>query len=94
MKLKFNTIPVQHDSFERIAEAIHNTLPQYTNEALDAPVTTEEMYRALKKGEKIRLPARMESAKIFFKEAWELVHTDMLAIIQEMHTEDVHKNWA
>jgi hypothetical protein len=89
---KYNAIRVDDESFERLATTIHHTLTGNADDVLDAPVTLEELQCAVKNGKPNKAPGSDGMSQEFFKATWEIIHPDLLAIIQEMHTEGVIMN--
>jgi hypothetical protein len=88
MGSKYNAIRVDDESFEGLATTIHHTLTGNTNDVLDAPMTLEELQRAVKEEKPNKAPGFNGMSQDFLKAAWEI----MFAIIQEMHTEGVIMN--
>jgi hypothetical protein len=56
LRTKYN-IPVDDESTRVIMTNINKTLPHEANLALDAPITIDELKHAVKKGNRIKLPA-------------------------------------
>jgi hypothetical protein len=81
IQTKYNAIPVDDESFERLAAIIHHTLPENANDVLDAPVTLDELHRAVKKGRPNKAPGAGGMSQDFFKDVWEVIHPDLLPIL-------------
>jgi hypothetical protein len=56
---------------------------------LEAPITTDELRQEIKKGKRRKAPGMDGISQDFFREAWDVIHADMLTIIQTMHNEGV-----
>jgi hypothetical protein len=78
---------VDDECFERLTAIIHHTLPENANDVLDAPVTLHELRRAVKKGKPNKELGADGMRQDFLKDAWEIIHPELLAILQQMHTE-------
>jgi hypothetical protein len=87
MKKKFSLIPIQQESYERLAQTIITPVPHEANMALDAPITTDELLRAVKKGKNNKAPGADGVCQDFFKVAWDFIHPDLLEVVQQMYTE-------
>jgi hypothetical protein len=84
---KYKTIETDRDSFEHLVTNVQNEIPEYMNDMLDAPITTAEIHRAVIKGKSNKAPGPDGMSKDFFKEAWDVIHPDLLKIMQQMHTD-------
>jgi hypothetical protein len=65
------------------------TLPLCAADAFDAPITHDELRAAVRKGRRGKAPGVDGVSHDFFREAWDSIHTDLLAIVQHMYTEGV-----
>jgi len=60
MKKKYDTIQVDSDSVNRMLRRSKKHIPQEANDALDAPITIDELHIAVKQGKNTKYPAVME----------------------------------
>ena len=64
---KFGKIPTDNDSLRRLLSNGHNTLSPDAAEAIDAPITMDEMKRAVQKGKPNKAPGGDGISQDFFK---------------------------
>jgi hypothetical protein len=60
MKKKYDTIQVDSDSVYRMLQILNKHIPQEANDALDAPITMDELHIAVKQGKNTKHPVVME----------------------------------
>jgi hypothetical protein len=68
-------------------DALHKTLPNAVNTTLDAPVSIEELYLAVKSGKPHKAPGGDGICQEFYKVKWETTKNDMLGIMNQMHSD-------
>jgi hypothetical protein len=56
MYKKFGNITIEYDSLRRLLDVRHNILPKKATEAIDGPITMEELKRAVQKGKPNKAP--------------------------------------
>jgi len=59
MKKKYDTIQVDSDRVNRMLQRTNKHIPQEANDALDAPITMDELHIAVKQGKNTKHPATM-----------------------------------
>ena len=60
MRKKYDTIQVDSDSVNRMLQRSKKHIPQEANDALDAPITMDELHIAVKQGKNTKHPVVME----------------------------------
>jgi hypothetical protein len=86
LKDKYTTIQTDGEGFEKLLSSTQHTISETANDTLDSPITIEELHRAIKKGKTKKASGPDGTSQDFFKEVWEVIHPDILEIMQEMHT--------
>jgi exonuclease III len=89
LRSSFAPIAVHAGSMEEVASYVTKTLTPDANDTLEAPITIEELRKAVLKGKRRKAPGMDGISQDFFREAWEVVKTDMLTIIQTMYTDGI-----
>jgi hypothetical protein len=72
LRTKYGPIPVDDECVRNMAEAGHQRLSDEWNEALDMPITPEEVQSAVNKGEGTRRLEETAYALSYSKQPWEL----------------------
>jgi hypothetical protein len=72
------------------------TVPQVSNDAIDAPINMEELYLTVKQGKKQESPGYDGICHDFFRLTWEIIKYYMLAVMNQMFIDgeklDSHKH--
>jgi hypothetical protein len=87
MKKKYSIITVDDDSLNRILQHTRKTVPPLATEALDMPITMEELRIAVKQGKKLKAPGYDGICHDFFQLAWETTKHDLLDVMNQMFKE-------
>jgi len=64
MKKKYNTIQVDSDSVYRMLQGSNKHIPQEANDALDAPITMDELH-IVKQGKTLSTRLRWDNPRLF-----------------------------
>jgi hypothetical protein len=56
MYKKFGNITIEFESLRRLLDGRHNILPKEATEAIDAPITMDDLKRAVQKGKPNKAP--------------------------------------
>jgi hypothetical protein len=86
LRRKYDTIKVDEECVQNMANAIDKTLTHAANAALSAPVTMDELYLAVKSGKPHKVPGCDGICQEFFKVTWEERELDMLDMLKQMHS--------
>jgi hypothetical protein len=76
---------VDEDSVKCMANALNKTLLQGANNALDAPVTMEELPLAVRSRQTLKTPGIEGICQEFFKLTWETMK-HLLEVLNQMHS--------
>jgi len=88
MKKKYDTLHVDSDSAHRMLQRSKKHIPQEANDALDAPITMDELLIAVKQGKKHKAPGCDGISHDFFQLTWETTQYDMLEIMNQMFMDE------
>jgi len=87
LRTKYDNIPVDDESIRALTGNINNKLPTAANLAQDAPITMDELQRAIKKGKPKKARGSDGISQEYFNTTWEITKNDMLEIINQMYAE-------
>jgi hypothetical protein len=82
---KFGNISTDNESLRGLLGYRHNTLPQDAAEAIDAPITMDELKRAMQKGKPNKAPGWDGISRDFFKTMWDTIKYELLEVVNEMY---------
>jgi hypothetical protein len=82
---KFGNIATDNDSLRQLLSDTHNILPQEAAEAMDAPITMDELRRAVQKGKPNKAPGLDGISQDFFKTMWDTIKHELLEVVNEMY---------
>jgi len=85
MQTKFVTIPMDGDSLRGLMGSVIKKLPQDAANALDTPITLDELRCAVRKGKFNKVPSADGIIHDLFKTMWETIKDDLLEIINHMY---------
>jgi hypothetical protein len=73
MSRKYDHIPVEEDNIRRMVECGLKKIPPQANDALETPITVEELRSAVKHGKAKKAPGRDGICNEFFQHTWEVI---------------------
>jgi hypothetical protein len=82
---KFGNISTDNDSLRWLLCYRLNTLPQDAAETIDAPITMDELKRAVQKGKPNKAPGWDSISRDFFKTIWDTIKYEVLEVVNEMY---------
>ena len=85
LRRKYDYIQVDEFCVKRMANTLNKTLPQGANNALDAPVTMEELPLSVRSGKPLKAPGIDRICQEFFKLTWETTKR-VLEVLSQMHS--------
>jgi len=85
MQTKFDTIPVDGESLRRLMESVTKKIPQDSANALDTPITLDELRCAVRKRKSNKAPGADGTSQDFFKKMWATIKDDLLEIVNHMY---------
>jgi hypothetical protein len=77
---KFSGIYTDSDSLRRLLVNGHNTLPPEAAEAIDKPISLEELKRAVQKGKPNKAPGGDGISHDFYKTMWDTIKYELLEV--------------
>jgi len=77
-------VPVDSESISELTRHMTNKLPDEANNALGAPISTEELKLAVKTGKPHKTPSRDGISFDYFTIMWDVPKTYILRVMNEM----------
>jgi hypothetical protein len=87
LRTKYDNTPADDESIRALTGNINNKLPTAANLAQDAPITMDELQRAIKKGKPNKAPGSDGISQEYFNTTLEITKNDMLEIVNQMYVD-------
>jgi hypothetical protein len=84
MQTKYDSIPIDVESINRLIGNTHHLLPLEAN-TIEAPITMDELRHAVMKGKPNKAPGGDGISHNFYKHVWETIKHELLNIVNHMY---------
>ena len=85
MCCKYDHITIDDECVRGITDCGLRKIPPAANEALEEPITMDELLQTIKKGKAMKAPGRDGICLEFFEETWEFTKQDVLAVVNNTY---------